>query len=151
MGPPNVTFPLPVEVTLGNGLRWICLALEDISEALGDRIYTLPGRPMESFTEDLGQGETRSVDRSSWYVGKNGVLEAEVAQHEIFDGATPRWETYHGHLRGLAGEAGCLLNATTNVNETTIVRIHLLGPDDVVERARVALESSPTPPGARAL
>ncbi len=129
----SYSFLLPDEAS--DELRWICLTLEEISEALGDRIYTMPGRPMSDETEDLGQGETRRVQQLAWYVGPHGFLEATTARHEIYDGVTPTWTHLHGLLMGLAEDAACVLNATVRANEAPIVRVLLSAPRARLDRA----------------
>jgi len=150
----SYTFPLPDGATRDD-LRWICLALEDVSEAMGDRIYTMPGRPMTDETEELGQGETRQTRGLAWHVGPNGYLEASVSRHEIFDGATPTWSYFNGMVHGLADDAACLLNVSIRVNEKPVVRLLLSAPRARLDAAATALaaaaELDPRGPGARAL
>jgi len=151
----SYTFPLPDGATGADDLRWICLALEDVSEALGDRIYTMPGRPMTDETEELGQGETRRRRRLAWDVGRSGYVEATVSDHEIYDGATPRWSYFNGMVHGLADDAACLLNVSIRVNEEPVVRLLLSAPrarlDAAATALAVAAERDPRGPGARAL
>ena len=149
--PPEATFTFPLPALGAEELRWICLALEDISEALGDRIYTMPGRPMSDGTEDLGQGETRRVQRLAWDVGPHGFLEATIAQHEIYDGATPTWTHLHGLLMGLDENSAGLLNATVRVNEQPVVTVLLSAPRERLDRGMERLTSSAARPGDRAL
>jgi hypothetical protein len=148
---PEATFTFPLPAVGAEELRWICLALEDISEALDDRIYTMPGRPMSDETEDLGQGETRRVQRLAWHVGPHGFLEATTALHEIYDGATPTWTHLHGLLMGLADDSACLLNATVRANEETVVTVLLSAPRARLDRAMEQLTNSAGRPGDRAL
>ena len=151
----SYTFPLPDGATGTDDLRWICLALEDVSEALGDRISTMPGRPMTDETEELGQGETRRTRRLAWHVGPNGHLEASVSRHEIFDGATPTWSYFNGMVHGLTDDAACLLNVSIRVNEEPVVRLLLTAPRARLDAAATALaaaaERDPRGPGSRAL
>ena len=151
----SYTFPLPDGATGSDDLRWICLALEDVSEALGDRVYTMPGRPMTDETEELGQGETRRTRRLAWDVGRSGYVEATVSDHEIYDGATPRWGYFHGLMIGPAGNSACLLNVSIRVNEEPVVRLILSAPRARLDAAAAALaaaaEVDPRGPGARAL
>jgi len=151
----SYTFPLPDGATGSDDLRWICLALEDVSEALGDRIYTMPGRPMTDETEELGQGETRRTRGLAWHVGPNGYLEARVSRHEIFDGATPTWSYFNGIVHGLADDAACLLNVSIRVNEEPAVRLLLSAPRSRLDAAATALaeaaERDRRGPGSRAL
>lgn len=54
--------------------------------------------------EELGQGEKRTVEVKSWRIGEIQVT-AEVADHEIYDGATPQWTYLRGTATGLPGGA----------------------------------------------
>jgi hypothetical protein len=51
---------------------------------------------MEHFSEDLGQGDPRSISRYQWSDGGRDVL-AEHIKDEIYDGATP----YMTFVRGV--------------------------------------------------
>jgi hypothetical protein len=89
----------------GDELDWVVATLLQLAET--------PAVPAEvrRWTEDLGMGEHRSVRATA---GADGEirLTAEVAEHEIYDGATPRWTVLWGTIDGLPDGASATLAAT---------------------------------------
>jgi hypothetical protein len=79
-------------------------APESVLSALG--LVKPDGVELTVASEDLGQGETKTVYRYQWTDGKRSIL-AEEIKTEIFDGATP----YSTYVRGVIidGDRGVLL------------------------------------------
>lgn len=79
-------------------------ALESVLTALG--LVKPADVELEVASEDLGQGETKTVYRYQWTNGGRSIL-AEEVKTEIFDGATP----YSTYVRGVIidGDRGVLL------------------------------------------
>ena len=78
-----------------------------------------------------------------------------MSDHEIYDGATPRWSYFHGLVIGPAGDSACLLNVSIRVNEEPVVRLLLSAPRSRLDAAATAFAAAagldPRGPGARAL
>lgn len=132
---PERSLILPFPDDAADELRWICQTLEEVSDALGDPIHAAPGHPPSDASEDLGQGETRYVQRVAWLGQPHGSLEATTARHEIYDGATPTWTHLHGLVMGLADDSACVLNATVRANEDPVVTVLLCAPRARLDRA----------------
>jgi hypothetical protein len=96
-----------LEVPAGvDELDWVMSTLAEVAGVE-------PARPahVDRSWEDLGMGEHRSVRSVRWSSGDVRVT-AEVAEHEIYDGATPAWTVLRGSVEGLPDGGSATLTAT---------------------------------------
>ena len=137
---PEAWFSHPLPDGPFEELRWICLTLEDISDALGDRVHTMPGRPMSDETEDLGQGETRRVQRLAWRRAARYPGGYDGSPRDLRRGDAV-WTHRHGLLMGLAEDSACMLDAMVRANEEPFASVLLSAPGARLDRALETLST----------
>lgn len=99
-------------------VTWLRSRLIEEAAALGADIAPATEPEIAWSTEDLGQGETRQTALVAWEAGPARVT-AEVDEHEIFDGATPRWGYLRGTVAGLPDGASLRISASLSVGKRT--------------------------------
>ena len=99
-------------------LTWLRARLTEEAAALGADITPDVEPEIIWDSEDLGQGETRKTMTMAWDLGPIHVF-AEVDEHEIYDGATPRWGYVRGRVDGLPEDRSIKVSASLSVGKRT--------------------------------
>ena len=96
-----------VDVPAGvDELEWVVSTLVDVAG-----LASVSPPEVHRSWEDLGMGEQRSTRSVAWSSGAVRVS-AEVAEHQIYDGATPAWTILRGTVEGLPDGTSLSLAAT---------------------------------------
>ena len=131
-------FPVPTAAIAGRELAWLVSAVVDTAKALEADLDPAGRLDVKQWTDDLGMGEHRSVQSVAWEVGAVRVV-ADVAEHVIFDGATPAWTVLWAAADGLAGGAAVSLRATLRVTDEPVATLYVMAERDRLDRVEAPL------------
>jgi hypothetical protein len=131
-------FPVPTADISGRELGWLVSAVVDTAKALEADLEPAGRLDVRHWTDDLGMGEQRSVRSVAWEVGAVRVV-ADVAEHVVFDGATPAWTVLWAAADGLAGGAAVSLRATLRVGDEPEATLYVMAERDRLDRVRAPL------------
>ena len=126
-------FSLPPAATGARQLDWLMANLIETAADLGFDIGPDPAPATEWRSDDLGMGERRRVERRSWTVG-TAEATAQVAEHEVFDGATPRSTVLWASVTGLPEGAEVSLGGSVRAQDEPAGWLHVAAGHDRLAR-----------------